>query len=74
MSDDEYLVIRSRSVVSPRGELLSCNYSKIYGPISCGGALCFEEMFFNPKVNDRNLEFDPQHNLKKKIVSGFVRP
>lgn len=31
VSDEEYLVIRSRSVVDADGNLKSCNYSKIYG-------------------------------------------
>jgi len=47
------------------GRIVKANYGKIYGPIQYGqggdklDAVCY----FNPEVNDRNLEFDPKHDL-----------
>ena len=73
VSDEEYLVIRSRSVVDADGNLKSCNYSKIYGGITAYRYFQFMTMVFNPKQNDANLEFDTQRNLRKK-TSGILLP
>ena len=73
VSDEEYLVIRSRSVVDADGNLKSCNYSKIYGGITAYRYFQFMTMVFNPKKNDANLEFDTQRNLRRK-TSGILLP
>lgn len=73
VSDEEYLVIRSRSVVDADGNLKSCNYSKIYGSITAYRYFQFMTMVFNPKKNDANLEFDTQRNLRRR-TSGILLP
>ena len=73
VSDEEYLVIRSRSVVDADGNLKSCNYSKIYGGITAYRYFQFMTMVFNPKKNDTNLEFDTQRNLRRR-TSGILLP
>ena len=73
VSDEEYLVIRSRSVVDADGNLKSCNYSKIYGGITAYRYFQFMTMVFNPKQNDANLEFDTQRNLRRR-TSGILLP
>mgnify|MGYP004558987251 CR=1 FL=1 len=73
VSDEEYLVIRSRSVVDADGNLKSCNYSKIYGGITAYRYFQFMTMVFNPKKNDANLEFDTQRNLRRR-TSGILLP
>ncbi len=73
VSDEEYLVIRSRSVVDADGNLKSCNYSKIYGGITAYRYFQFMTMVFNPKKNDANLEFDTRRNLRRK-TSGILLP
>jgi len=67
LQDDEYFIIRSRVVTNDAGEVVSANYSKIYGPIRY--ALWRNQKriefvyYFNPTPNDRNLEFDMSRNL-----------
>jgi hypothetical protein len=61
-------LFRVRSVEDERGVLKEANYGKIYGDISSGGEASekMELMFtyyFNPKVNNRSLEFDTTKNL-----------
>lgn len=73
VSNDEYLVMRSRSVVDAEGNLKSCNYSKIYGGIFVSEDFKFMTMVFNPKKNDANLEFDTRRNLRRK-TSGILLP
>jgi len=72
--DNEYFAVRTRVVTNDVGEIISANYSKIYGPIQY--ALWRNQKYlefiyyFNPTPNDRNLEFDPQQNLFGKLPSG----
>lgn len=73
VSDSEYLVIRSRSVVDADGHLTRCNYSKIYGAITASESLRFKTMVFNPEKNDTNLEFDRSRNLRKSS-KGILLP
>lgn len=73
VSDNEYLVIRSRSIVDADGHLKECNYSKIYGPITAFESLRFMTMVFNPKANDTNLEFDREKNLRRRVM-GVLLP
>ncbi len=60
------LVIRSRVVKDDRGQMVSANYSKIYGPMTIAWVLEFEQSCFNPVVNDTNLELDKFRKLSKK--------
>ena len=69
LSEDEYLIFKSRIVRDKAGVIVSAHYGKIYGKMdyvfsrnkACG-ALGFT-YYFNPKPNDPNLEFDGKHNL-----------
>jgi len=57
MKDDEYLVIRSRVKLDAKGNVLEANYSQIQGPIGIGYYFAIGSSYFNPKVNDTNLEY-----------------
>lgn len=64
---DQYLVFRVRTVTNQEGKMISANYGKVYGPIEYGRMAEQHRLtftyYFNPTVNDRNLEFDPSQNL-----------
>jgi len=66
--DKEYLIFRIRTVLDEKGNIVSAQYGKIYGPIEYGrvdenhGGVRFT-YYLNPTPNDRNLEFDPSRNL-----------
>lgn len=57
ISEDEYIVIRSRAQVDARGEVLEANYSQIQGPVIIGRFFSLGDWYFNPRVNDLNLEY-----------------
>ena len=64
LEDNEYMVLRTRVSTNNVGEVTSCNYSKILGPMSVqGGRLWFRSLIFNPRPNDSKLEFDTINNL-----------
>jgi hypothetical protein len=66
MGDSEYLAFRVRTVVDDKGNIVSAQYGKIYGPIEFGVGKEHRIRFsyyLNPTPNDRNLEFDPNRNL-----------
>jgi hypothetical protein len=50
-------IFRLRTQVDNSGRVISCHYAKAIGDIP------ELEIYFNPKPNDRNLEFDPSQNL-----------
>jgi hypothetical protein len=52
-----------RTVLDSQGNILSTHYGKIYGDF-----MQFS-YYLNPTPNDRNVEFDPKHNL----LGGLVR-
>lgn len=56
--------LRTRVVLDADGDIVSAHYAKIYGDIYFDprGTLNFW-YYYNPTSNDRNLEFDPKHNL-----------
>jgi hypothetical protein len=59
---------RVRTVLNEQGEIKESSYGKIHGPIHVAGsgrdkARIIFQYYFNPTVNDRNLEFDPSKNL-----------
>lgn len=60
LSEDEYLVFRTRSKVDDQGRLLSAHYGKIYGPFEYNFNFMMEArgFYFNPTANDPNLEDD----------------
>lgn len=73
VSDDEYMVLRTRSIYDEEGNLISCNYSKILGEVKIHcGFLCLSSVF-NPNSQDRNIEFDTLRNLNTK-TRGVVAP
>ncbi len=57
LSDRQYLVLRTRTKVNERNEIVEAYYSKLYGRMSfTHGHLSFDA-YFNPVLNDTNLEF-----------------
>jgi len=67
LNEDEYMVLRTRTVRDETGRLVRANYSEIIGPftLTCKDV----EMrlsIFNPDANDTNLEFDWHQNLSKR--------
>lgn len=56
LSEDSYLVFRTRTEVDKEGNLLSAHYGKIYGRWGFYGGMRAEAFFFNPTPNDSNLE------------------
>ena len=74
LSNDECMVLRTRAVTNEAGEVVSCNYSKIYGPMSVDRRISFNTLVFNPTPNDPNLESDCTNNLAKPYGRGWARP
>ena len=73
ISDDEYMVIRSRVKYDEDGNIVSYNYSKILGSFGLSYKVSADEIVFNPRPNDTNLEFDPKRNLYQgKTGRGMV--
>ncbi|MGH8019023.1 MAG: hypothetical protein ACREIA_12160 [Opitutaceae bacterium] len=56
--------LRTRVKLDANGDIISANYAKIYGDIrfDARGTVSFG-YYYNPIPNDRNLEFDRNHNL-----------
>ncbi len=56
--------LRTRVKLDAKGQIISANYTKLYGDISLDprGSISFW-YYFNPTPNDRNLEFNPAKNL-----------
>lgn len=61
---NENYFLRLRTVVDENGNITSANYAKIYGGFKWteSGSIQFQ-YYFNPVLNDRNLEFDPARNI-----------
>ena len=73
-SKDSGLFLRLRTELNENGEVIRANYAKLYGDptfswnIRTGeGTIHFRHVYFNPEVNDRNLEFDLGRNLFKDL-------
>ena len=69
-SKDVGAFLRLRTELDEYGEVIRANYAKLYGDptfswnIRTGeGAIHFRHAYFNPEVNNRNLEFDRGNNL-----------
>jgi len=73
VSDDEYMILRTRSIYDEKDNLISCNYSKIYGEVKIQGGFSCLTAVFNPKENDANIEFDCLKNLNS-FSSGVLLP
>lgn len=71
---DEYLVLRTRVKCDSDGNIIAANYSKLLGPVGVGYKLEFEELVFNPRVNDVNLELDSRNNLVEECRSYGLAP
>ena len=54
---DEYLVIRSRTSYDDEGKMIGAHYTHIQGPIGIGYYFGLGDVYFNPRVNDTNLEY-----------------
>lgn len=65
LGSGEYMVLRTRVSTNEVGEVTSCNYSKILGPMSIEGRMWLPSVVFNPRPNDPKLEFDTVNNLSK---------
>ena len=63
LSEDQCMVLKTRVVTNEVGEVVNCNYSKIYGPMTVDRKMFFDTMMFNPTPNDPNLESDTRNNL-----------
>jgi hypothetical protein len=63
-SPQEFYFLRIRTVLDKDGNIISANYAKIYRGFEwhVNGSIKFQ-YHFNPRPNDRNLEFDPNKNL-----------
>ena len=57
------MVLKTRAVTNEVGEVVNCNYSKIYGPMTIVREMFFDTMVFNPTPNDPNLESATRRNL-----------
>ncbi len=55
--------MRLRTKLDRKGNVLEANYGKIYGNIEFLDFIKAEAYYFNPTVNDRNIEFDTKRNL-----------
>ena len=74
LSKDECMVLKTRAVTNEVGEVVSCNYSKIYGPMSVDRRMRFDTLVFNPTPNDPNLEFNCTNNLAEPYGHRWARP
>ena len=69
LDHNEYMVLRTRVTTNEVGEVVSCNYSKILGPMAVADPwhpsdfVEFQSLVFNPRPNDINLEANLSTNL-----------
>ena len=71
LKENECLVLRTRVKKDSDGRIVSCHYSKIYGPVSLTRKFEFKQTVFNPNENDPNLEFDTARNLNRQSLGTF---
>jgi len=60
---DRIYYFRVRTKIDDRGNIVSAHYGKIYGDVPQF------TYYFNPTINDRNVEFDPKQNLIHSLQS-----
>lgn len=56
LEESKYMVLRTRTKKDPAGKLISAHYTKMYGIMIFVGRFGVQ-YYFNPNVNDTNLEF-----------------
>ena len=71
LKGSECLVMRTRVKKNSMGEIVSCNYSKIYGPFEIAGLFRFKQSSFNDIPMENNLEFDASRNLGVRRLGRF---
>jgi hypothetical protein len=73
LTEDKYLVFRTRAKLDRDGKLANAHYGKIYGRIDVNrkGRLVLQ-YYFNPNANDPNLEADTTKNLLNPRDLGFA--
>ena len=71
LAEDDYLVLRIRSVTDRDGRLIKANYAKIYAPVFAAWYGLQMTTYFNPNENDPNLEADTTKNLLNPRDLGF---
>ena len=79
VNENEYGVLRTRVVCDARGNIIKANYSKVLGPFRfgdwCGKWIILTRCaVFNPRVNDPNLESDPEHSYDPKVKRPLLAP
>lgn len=77
LDKQEIMVFRVRTETNPQGEIVNARYGKIYGPFEFAqGREKFVRFtyYFNPTPNDRNLEFDGEHNLSDPRWRNPIEP
>ena len=79
VNENEYGVLRTRVVCDARGNIIKANYSKVLGPFRfgdwCGKWVILTRCaVFNPRVNDPNLESDPEHSYDSKVKRPLLAP
>lgn len=75
-SVERNFVFRTRCILDKSGNLVSAQYGKMKGAIDVSRGSGLKDSkpivsftyYFNPNVNDRNLEFDPERNLFKNLT------
>jgi hypothetical protein len=80
-SKDQNHFFRIRTMLDENGNVRSALYGKFYGnfsldPINSKTTWILFTYYLNPTPNDRNLEFDPKHNLSTnlKLLEGVEAP
>ena len=79
VNENEYGVLRTRVVCDKYGNIIKANYAKVLGPFRIGEAYKGFVMYtpcavFNPRVNDPNLESDPEHSYDPKVKRPLLAP
>ncbi len=78
LTKKQYLVLRTRTKVNEKGEVIEAYYSKLYGSASFTHPSCPVylrlQAFVNLTPNDTNLEFDPKKNLYKPPYRNVSNP
>ncbi len=72
LEPDDYLVLRVRSETDKEGRLVKANYAKLCAPLFAARYGFLIESYFNPNVNDPNLEADTIKNLRDSKDLGFA--
>ncbi len=66
LKETEYLVLRTRTKINEKGDLIEARYTKIYGKMTFGGQHFYMQYYMNPTINDINLECESEVPLNWK--------